>query len=88
MCVKIQSENKGLAQSQYGSPYKADSNKYQYAMMKVSELLSQDYDIIKKVRAKTMDISSITSEQLKAVCPDLKDELIDILLMPFSQLKV
>lgn len=77
-----------IVSKEYGSPYKADSNKYQYAMMKVSELLSHDYDIIKKVRAKTLDISSITSEQLKSVCPDLKDELIDILLLPFSQLNV
>lgn len=77
-----------IASMKYGSSYKVDSSKYQYAMAKVSELLSHDYDIIKKVRAKTMDISSITSEQLKSVCPDLKDELIDILLLPFSQLNV
>lgn len=75
-----------IASMKYDSSYRVSSKKYQYAMAKVSELLRHDQDIIKKIRVETLDISSITSKQLKNVCPDLEDELIDILLMPFSQL--
>ena len=56
-------------------------------MGKVEELLRLDGSIIKKARTLESDISLITKEMLLDFHPSIKDDLLDILLKPFSEYK-
>lgn len=69
----------------FGSNYQANSPKYLQARNLVIRLLEYDKDIIKKTRVKCPDISSITKENLKSICAEINDSLLDVLLMPFCE---
>ena len=57
-------------------------------MKKVEELLNYDETIIKKARMMEPDISLITKEMLLSFHPSIKDDLLKILLKPFSEFKL
>lgn len=73
---------------EFGSTYNdSDSVEYHSAHMCVKQLMDKDQEIIKKARKCTAAISSITKEELLAICPTIEDSLLDILLTPFSEYK-
>lgn len=73
--------------NKYRTGYHPDSLPYISAMGKVEELLRLDGSIIKKARTLELDISLITKEMLLGFHPSIKDDLLDILLKPFSEFK-
>lgn len=74
--------------NKFGIGYHTDSLLYISAMKKVEELLSYDETIIKKARMMEPDISLITKEMLLGFHPSIKDDLLKILLKPFSEFKL
>ncbi len=68
----------------YGNSMRTSMEKYRKAKEYADRLLEYDQDIIKKARENCNDISSITKEQIKEICPQVEGELLDILLMPFE----
>lgn len=74
--------------NKFGTGYHSDSLLYISAMEIVEELLSYDETIIKKARMMEPDISLITKEMLLAFHPSIKDDLLEILLKPFSDFKL
>lgn len=74
--------------NKFGIGYHTDSVLYISAMKKVEELLSYDETIIKKARMMEPDISLITKEMLLGFHPSIKDDLLEILLKPFSEFKL
>lgn len=74
--------------NKFGTGYHPGSLLYISAMEIVEELLSYDETIIKKARMMEPDISLITKEMLLAFHPSIKDDLLEILLKPFSDFKL
>ena len=74
--------------NKFGTGYHPGSLLYISAMKIVEELLSYDETIIKKARMMEPDISLITKEMLLAFHPSIKDDLLEILLKPFSDFKL
>lgn len=74
--------------NKFGTGYHPGSLLYISAMEIVVELLSYDETIIKKARMMEPDISLITKEMLLAFHPSIKDDLLEILLKPFSDFKL
>lgn len=74
--------------NKFGTGYHPGSLLYISAMEIVEELLSYDETIIKKARMMEPDISLITKEMLLAFHPSIKDNLLEILLKPFSDFKL
>lgn len=72
----------------FGTGYHPGSLLYISAMEIVEELLSYDETIIKKARMMEPDISLITKEMLLGFHPSIKDDLLEILLKPFSDFKL
>lgn len=74
--------------NKFGIGYHTNSLLYISAMKKVEELLNYDETIIKKARMMEPDISLITKEMLLSFHPSIKDDLLKILLNPFSEFKL
>lgn len=74
--------------NKFGTGYHPGSLLYISAMEIVEELLSYDETIIKKARMMEPDISLITKEMLLAFHSSIKDDLLEILLKPFSDFKL
>ncbi len=74
--------------NKFGTGYHPGSLLYISAMEKVEELLSYDKTIIKKARMMEPDISLITKEMLLGFQPSIKDDLLAILLKPFSEFRL
>lgn len=74
--------------NKFGTGYHPGSLLYISAMEKVEELLSYDKTIIKKARMMEPDISLITKEMLLGFHPSIKDDLLEILLKPFSAFRL
>lgn len=72
----------------HNTGYHPDSLSYVSAMGKVEELLRLDESIIKKARMTEPDLSLMTKEMLLDFQPSIKDDLLEILLMPFSEFKL
>lgn len=72
----------------FGTGYNPGSLLYISAMEKAEELLSYDETIIKNARMMEPDISLITKEMLLGLHPSIKDDLLEILLKPFSEYKL
>lgn len=73
--------------NKYDTGYYPDSLPYVSAMRKVEELLRLDETIIKKARMIEPDVSSITKEMFLGIHPSINDDLLEILLKPFSDFK-
>ncbi len=69
----------------HNTGYHPDSLPYVSAMGKVEELLRLDESIIKKARMTESDFSLMTKEMLLEFQPSIKDDLLEILLKPFSE---
>ena len=74
--------------NKFGTGYHPGSLLYISAMEKVEELLSYDKTIIKKARMMEPDISLITKEMFLGFHPSIKDDLLEILLKPFSEFRL
>ena len=70
--------------TKYGTGYYPSSLAYVSAMGKVKELLGLDGSIIKKARMLEPDFSLITKDMLLSLLPSIKDDLLEVLLEPFS----
>lgn len=57
---------------------------YQKAYELVSDLLKYDFDIIKKARKQSPNISDITKELLMNICPNINPHLVNELTKPFD----
>lgn len=77
-----------LESNKFGTGYHPGSLLYISAMEKAEELLRYDETIIKKARMMEPDISLITKEMLLGFHPSIKDDLLEILLKPFSDFKL
>jgi len=73
--------------NKHNTGYHPVSLPYVSAMGKVKELLGLDENIIKKARMLEPDISLITKDLLHSLLPSIKDDLLEILLKPFSDFK-
>lgn len=74
--------------NKFGTGYHPGSLLYISAMEKAEELLSYDETVIKRARMMEPDISLITKEMLLGLHPSIKDDLLEILLKPFSEFKL
>ena len=74
--------------NKFGTGYHPGSLLYISAREKAEELLSYDETIIKRARMMEPDISLITKEMLLGFHPSIKNDLLEILLKPFSEFKL
>lgn len=68
----------------FGNSMKAGAKQYIEAEKCAEQLLAIKSDVIKEARKFCPDISSISHTQLKTLCPNVGESLLDTLLMPFA----
>lgn len=68
----------------FGNSMKARAKQYIEAEKCAEQLLTIKPDVIKEARKFCPDISSISHTQLKTLCPNVGESLLDTLLMPFA----